>query len=108
MEVLWPNSGTKAASNNLKQVLYAARRILEPASDSHRRYLSVQDEQLALCPEGQLSVDVDAFEAAATTARRSRDPAVYRAAIELYAGDLLPEDRYEAWVETRRGELRQL
>ena len=39
---------------------------------------------------------------AATTARSSRDPAAYRAAIELYAADLLPEDRYEAWAEGRR------
>ena len=52
-----------------------------------------------LCPEGQLWVDVEAFEEAAETARRSRDPAAYRAAIELYAGELLPEDRYEEWAE---------
>jgi predicted ATPase/DNA-binding SARP family transcriptional activator/DNA-binding CsgD family transcriptional regulator len=108
MDLLWPDSSTRAASNNLRQVLYGARRILDPASDSHKSYLSVQDEQLTLCPETQLWVDVDAFEEAAKTARRARDPAVYRAAIDLYAGDLLPEDRYEEWVENRREELRQL
>ncbi len=42
------------------------------------------------------------------TARRSRDPAAYRVALELYAGDLLPEDRYEEWTQGRREELRQL
>jgi DNA-binding SARP family transcriptional activator len=31
MELLWPDSGRRAASNNLRQVLYAARRILDPA-----------------------------------------------------------------------------
>ncbi len=41
-------------------------------------------------------------------ARRTRDPAAFRAAIELYAGELLPEDRYEEWAEARREELRQL
>ncbi len=30
MDLLWPNSGRKAASNNLRQVLYAARRVLLP------------------------------------------------------------------------------
>ena len=60
-----------------------------------------------LCPEGQLWVDVEAFEEAADTARRSKDPAAYRAAIELYSGELLPEDRYEEWAESRRQELRQ-
>jgi predicted ATPase/DNA-binding CsgD family transcriptional regulator len=53
-------------------------------------------------------VDVDAFEGAARTARRYRAPEAYRVAIDLYAGDLLPENRYETWAEDRRGELRQL
>ncbi len=99
MDLLWPDSSTKAASNNLRQVIYGARRVLDLTSDSHSRYLSLQDEQLTLCQEGQLWVDVDAFEEAAATARRARDPAVYRAAIDLYTGDLLPDDRYEGWVE---------
>lgn len=108
MDLLWPDSSTKAASNNLRQVIYGARRVLDLTSDSHSRYLSLQDEQLTLCQEGQPWVDADAFEEAAATARRARDPAVYRAAIDLYTGDLLPDDRYEGWVENRREELRQL
>jgi predicted ATPase/DNA-binding SARP family transcriptional activator/DNA-binding CsgD family transcriptional regulator len=107
MDVLWPNSGKKAASNNLRQVLYAARRVLDPASDSHNSCLSLEDEHLILCPEGDLWVDMDAFEEAARTARFARGPAVYQAAIDLYAGDLLPEDRYEEWAEVRREQLRQ-
>ena len=31
----------------------------------------------------------------------------YRAANELYSGELLPEDRYEEWAQSRRGELRR-
>jgi predicted ATPase/DNA-binding SARP family transcriptional activator/DNA-binding CsgD family transcriptional regulator len=108
IEVLWPESGAKAASNNLRQVIYSARGILDPASDSQKSYLGQKDEHLILCPDGQLWVDVDAFEEAATTARRSKDPATYRVAIDLYAGDLLPENRYEGWAEGRREELRQL
>lgn len=61
----------------------------------------------ALCPDGTLWVDVEAFEDAAATARRGRDPEAYRAAIELYAGELLPEDRYEEWTQERRAELRR-
>jgi DNA-binding SARP family transcriptional activator len=105
MDLLWPDLGKKAASNNLRQVLHAARNALDPAQGS--RYLSYQDELLMLCPKGDLLVDVDAFEEAAATAGRSADPAAYRAAIELYAGDLLPEDRYEAWAEERREQLRK-
>lgn len=61
-----------------------------------------------LCSEGNLWVDVDAFEEVANTARRSQDPVAYRAAIALYAGELLLDDRYQAWAEGRREELRGL
>jgi predicted ATPase/DNA-binding SARP family transcriptional activator/DNA-binding CsgD family transcriptional regulator len=107
MEALWPNLGLRAASNNLRQALHVARRTLHPDPSVASRYLSLGSKQLALCPEGQLEVDVEAFERAAASARRSRDPAAYRAAIELYSGELLPEDRYEEWAESRRQELRR-
>ena len=61
-----------------------------------------------LCSEGDLWVDADVFEGAATTARSTVEPAAYRAALDLYAGDLLPEDLYEAWAQDRRENLRQL
>src|SRR5215207_2927377 len=106
MDLLWPDSGRKAASNNLRATLHTARKVLDPGRGS--RYLASEDESLVLCPGGDLWVDVDAFEEAAATVRRSQDPATNRVAIELYAGDLLPEDRYEEWTQSRREELRQL
>src|SRR5215217_4736193 len=106
MDLLWPNLGKKAASNNLRQTLHAARGILDPTAAS--RYLASDNESLVLCPGDSPWVDVEVFEEAAATARRSRDPATYSATLDLYAGDLLPEDRYEAWAEGRREELRQL
>lgn len=104
MYLLWPDSSRKAASNNLRQALHAARRALDLAAGS--RYLSSKDESLVLYPDGELWVDVEAFEEAASTARRSRDPAAYGAALDLYAGQLLPGDIYEEWAESRRRELR--
>ena len=61
-----------------------------------------------LCLQRQLWVDVHGFEEVAATARREKEPATYRAAIELYSGELLPEDRYEEWTEGRCEEVRQL
>jgi predicted ATPase/DNA-binding SARP family transcriptional activator/DNA-binding CsgD family transcriptional regulator len=107
MEALWPDLGRRAAANNVRGALHAARRTLHPSPEVASRYLVSRGERIALCPERQLWVDVEAFEEAAATARRSQDPAAYRAAIELYAGELLPEDRYEEWAEVRRGELRR-
>jgi predicted ATPase/DNA-binding SARP family transcriptional activator/DNA-binding CsgD family transcriptional regulator len=106
MDLLWPDSGRRAASHNLRSTLHTARKVLDPNAGS--RYVASDDESLVLCPEGDLSVDVDAFEEAARTARRSREPEAYRAALELYTDDLLPEDLYEEWTEGKRDELRQL
>ena len=105
MDLLWADSGRRAASNSLRKTLYAARQTLD---DAGSRYLASKDGSLVLCPEGRLWVDVEVFEEAAATARRSRDPAAYRVALELYAGELLPEDRYERWAENRREEVRRL
>ena len=40
--------------------------------------------------------------------RHASEPAAFRAAIDLYSGELLPQDRYEAWAEERRAQLRGL
>src|SRR5829696_7493381 len=107
MDLLWSHLGEQAAANNLHRTLYVARRTLEPDQLTTSRCLTLRGEQLVLCPEGDLWVDVEAFEQAAAAARRSRDPAAYRSAIDLYAGELLPEDRYEEWTEERRRRLRE-
>ncbi len=109
VEWLWPDLDAEAAINNLRQALHVARRALEPAPAGASRHLRLLDDWLELCPEGQLWVDAEAFEEAAARARRSaREPAAYRAAVDLYAGDLLPRDRYERWAEDRREGLRLL
>ena len=52
-------------------------------------------------------LDTEAFEAACRRAHQTRDPQDYRAAAELYRGDLLPEDRFEDWAEGPREALRE-
>lgn len=106
MDLLWPQLDTKAAANNLHRTLHFARRTLESNPATASCYLRLQGDLLALCPEAPLWVDVESFEEAAGAARRTGDPAAYRAAIELYAGELLPQDRYEEWAQERREELR--
>ena len=60
MELLWPDVAPRSAANNLHQTLHAARRTLEPDA-ADLRYLALRDEQLFLCLDGALRVDVDAF-----------------------------------------------
>src|SRR5215204_7267370 len=64
MDLLWPELGAKAASNNLRGALHVIRRTLD-SDKSSPRYLQLQGDQLVLCPSGQLWVDVDAFEGTA-------------------------------------------
>src|SRR5215217_5371762 len=97
MYTLWPELGISAASNNLRRTLHTARRTFDLSLGSG--YLASREESLVLSPESSLWVDVDAFEEAARTARRSREPALYRVALDLYSGELLPTDRYEEFAD---------
>jgi len=112
MDALWPGLEPRSAANNLHQILHAARRAFEPSAlpsgNSSSGYLLLREEQLSLCPHGPLWVDAEAFQEAAATARHAMEPLAFRAAIDLYAGELLPEDRYEPWVEQRRTQLDDL
>jgi len=107
LDALWPDLGLQAARNNLRQTLYAARKALAPDPSVASYYLQYRDARLALLPDGTLRVDADAFDEAAWAARRSKEPAAYPAAVDLYIGELLPGDSYEDWAEQRRQELRR-
>jgi predicted ATPase len=98
MDVLWRDRAPAAAANNLHQAVHIARRALDPAA------IDSQNEVLSLTA----AIDVDRFELAAADARLVKTPAAYRAALALYAGELLPENRYDDWAEGRREELAAL
>lgn len=108
IERLWPGSPPGAAAGSLKYALHVARRTLPPdPATTTRSWLVWQGDVLALDSPAAIWVDVPAFERAAANARRTGDPDSYQTALDLYAGDLLPEDRYEDWVAGRREALRQ-
>ncbi len=98
MDVLWRDLGPAAAANNLHQAVHVARRTLDAEA------IELRDEVLSLTAD----IDVDRFELAAADARRLETPGAYRAAVALYTGELLPENRYDDWAETRREELSTL
>ena len=88
-----------AGASNLHQVLHAARLALGgPPS-----VLQLSDDMIALCPGGGLVVDAEQFTAAAGAA--GTRPAELRGALELWTGELLPEDRYEDWTVEPRARL---
>ena len=107
-ELLWGDRDPASARNNLHQAIFAARRALGSSGLDGRRYLELQDDVLELAPHDPVLIDAVEFEQAAALAREERDPNVYRAALEGFRGELLPEDRYEEWTASRRERLNEL
>jgi hypothetical protein len=90
--------GSGGRHDGAHQAVYVARRALDQGA------IVVREELLQLVAD----VDVDRLERAAAQARRAGTPGAYRAALSLYAGDLLPENRYDDWAGSRREELAEL
>lgn len=109
LDQLWPDLEPEAALNNLHRVLHALRHVLEPSLEPLQpsTYIHFQEEDLALSPLLPVWIDVEQFEAARNALYAAQQPAAYQAALALYNGELLPEDRYEDWVIHRRTQLRQ-
>ncbi|MGH2955926.1 MAG: BTAD domain-containing putative transcriptional regulator [Solirubrobacterales bacterium] len=87
IEDLWPQLDAEAGSANLHKAAHHARRAL-----GHRGAVVLREGQVMLAPDAQIETDVDRFEA-------TGEP-------ELYRGELLPDDRYAEWAQSRRAELR--
>lgn len=106
LEWLWPGRDPATAANNLYFVVHATRRVLDDGAGAlGTTSLRFRDGVLRLAPPGGLATDVAAFEAAARAA--GDDPAACERALALYAGGLLPEDRYEDWATGPREALRE-
>ena len=102
--LLWPDRDTASGINNLHQALYVARRVLAPGSGV---LFPLREDVVLLSDSVMPWLDVEAFGAACRRARQTRAPGDYRSAGELYRGDLLPEDQFEAWAEAPRDALRE-
>jgi len=94
-DLLWPTLSASSAAANLRKAVHFARTVL-----GSPRSIESGPAMLKLFPDGVLVVDASRFEALAAKG----DPK----ALELYTGDLLPEDRYTPWVEDHRDRLRLL
>jgi predicted ATPase/DNA-binding SARP family transcriptional activator len=105
-ELLWPERDSASVSNNLHQAMYVARRALEAAHAGGGTCLALQEHSLSLRGRGAVEIDVLTFEAAAEQAGATRSIDAYLAALDLYSGELLPEDIHEHWSSARRQTLK--
>jgi DNA-binding SARP family transcriptional activator len=108
VETLWPDSAPGAGNNALHQVIYVARRILESHQSGANNHLQLHNEIVSLPSAGSLWIDAEVFETVATRARRAHDPLAMQSALDLYRGDLLPDNRYEEWTVARRDALQRV
>ncbi|MEU2249169.1 AAA family ATPase [Streptomyces sp. NPDC019224] len=109
MDVCWPDTDPQAAQGSLRVALHAARRALEPelASRAASSYL-VSDGPLLYLDPRTVWVDADHAQNAARAALATGDADAIVRALELFSGELLPDDRYADWAEGRRFELVEL
>src|SRR3954469_3778543 len=101
LDLLWPDDPIDQATPKLHKAAHFARRSIGVADA-----IVLRDDQVILAPRADVTVDVVAFEELARAALADHDTAAARTAISMYAGDLLPSDRYESWAEERREQLR--
>jgi DNA-binding SARP family transcriptional activator len=94
-DLLWPTLSATSGAANLRKAVHFARAALGSAASIESR-----PTMLTLFPDDAVVVDALRFEDLAAKG----DPK----ALDLYTGDLLPEDRYTPWVEDYRDRLRLL
>ena len=92
---LWPDEGEDAARANLRRALYLLQHALPPGE-----WILVQKRTIAWNPEASYWLDVQEYE----RLLREQRPLD---AIELYAGDLLPQLEDE-WLIAERERLREM
>jgi DNA-binding SARP family transcriptional activator len=103
MEALWPERDAEASGTNLRKALHFARQ-----ATGDERTIANDGGILVLWPDARVETDVERFRIAAQSAIEAKSQDLCRAAADLYAGDLLPDDLYESWSAEPRDRLRRL
>ena len=108
LDALWPESAPRTALNALYVTVHGLRRTLEPGLTNGKlsAYVDVASDLVSLRPGSVAWVDVDAFEAELRVAAGNGRREALAAALTLYGGDLLADERYVDWPVPRREHLR--
>lgn len=108
MDVLWPQLDESAAASQLYKALHHIRNAFVQGSQETDAWIEITDELIRLVPPGGVVIDVHRFEEMARSGLRNRRIQDMEQAVSLYAGDLLPMDRYNEWAALPREHYRQL
>jgi DNA-binding SARP family transcriptional activator len=103
IEHLWPELPADRGGANLRKAVHFARRAL-----GSEEAIDTRADAVAFWPSASIVVDAARFEATARAALATHETRIAAAAAELYAGELLPDDRYASWTDAPRERLREL
>nr|WP_300050859.1 BTAD domain-containing putative transcriptional regulator [uncultured Nocardioides sp.] len=95
VDLLWPDLLLEQAAPRLHKAAHYARAAVGVPSA-----VVLAGDVVSLLPDVEVAVDVERFD------RAAGDPSSVGEAIDLYRGDLLPEDLYEPWADAERERLR--
>jgi predicted ATPase/DNA-binding SARP family transcriptional activator len=95
VDLLWPDLLLEQAAPRLHKAAHYARAAVGVPSA-----VVLAGDVVRLLPDAEVAVDVERFD------RAAGDPSSVGQAIDLYGGDLLPEDLYEPWADAERERLR--
>ena len=101
IDLLWPDLLLDQAAPRLHKAAHYARAAL-----GIQTAVVLSGDAVALLPDARVVVDVELFDKAASDYGSGGDPSSAEKAIELYTGDLLPDDLYEPWADGERERLR--
>ena len=97
IDALWPQLDASAGGANLRKAAHHARQAL-----AYPQAVVLEQLHVELFPGVAVSTDVDEFLEAADGALAAGNAVAARAAALLYAGELLPTARYDAWADEPR------
>lgn len=106
MDLLWRDLDPAPAGANLRKAIFQARSALDGVSHGAGRLIEFVGDVVSLASEG-LAVDTELFRSTLVAARRARDVDAYQRALDLFSGELLPDDPYEDWISGFRRELHE-
>ncbi len=101
IDSLWPDLRVEEAAPRLYKAAHFSRKVL-----GRDDAIVLRGDVVTLFPEVEVEVDALAFDAAAESALGNGSANAAQAALELFAGDLLPHDLYEPWLDDLRERLR--
>lgn len=104
IDFLWPEADAASGANNLYRTLHALRRTLDNGFGLGAAEATFTFEDGVLTLTESVWVDVHEFEKLAT----QTSIASLQSALDLYVGDLLPDDPYAEWTLGPRDQLRRL